>query len=393
VAEQHRSRGSRCVATLTLAIALAVAACGGATASLEPSATPTPAATPTAAPTPSPTPVDVSAAFVKQIVAPDFSATAVVTGQLMVGPVEGQITGDAVFSGPNSSVSLSITAGTFKQTTDSISVGTSSWSRKSPGPWLEDPTKPSGSTDTSIGDVLKSIISVEDLGIETRAARQLHHLRSSSGNAIPPAVFGVDTATAREAKFTLDFYATDDGTPAVMAIAGTWTQLSGGAEVPTRMTFDIAFDDIGEPQTITPPDDVWVRYTSKNLDYTMAHPADWTVESTKEKDSYLLNGQGYVYVAVTPFKGSTAKFVTALEASYKTPFGGDPKSETPTNLGGVAAVRLIYEYTNEQAQGVTIADDIVSRDGSGWEVFLATGGGSEDIKVFDQFVATFAFTD
>jgi hypothetical protein len=125
----------------------------------------------------------------------------------------------------------------------------------------------------------------------------------------------------------------------------------------------------------------------------MAHPADWTVESTKGKDSYLLSGQPYVYVAVTPFTGSTAKFVTALKASYKTPFGGAPKTEAPTNLGGAAAVRLVYEYTNAQAQDVTIADDIVSRDGSGWEVFIATAGGAADVAVFDQFVSTFAFTE
>jgi hypothetical protein len=354
---------------------------------------PTTAPAPTAAPTPSPTPIDVSAAFVKQIVNPTFSATAKISGSLTVGPIEGSIAGTAAFSGPDSSQAMSITAGTFKQDTESVHIGATSWSRKAPGPWLEDTAKPAGSKDSSLSEVLKSIISVEDLGLETRGGKQLHHLRSSSGNEIPPAVFGIDTATSKDAKFTLDFYAADDGTPAIMAIAGTWTQASGAIEVPTTMAFDIAFGDIGKPQTIDPPEDVWVRYTSKTHGYTMAHPADWTVEATKDEDAYLLDGQGYVYVGVTPFKGSTAKFVTELKSTYKKPFKGDPASETPTILGGEAAVRLIYQFTNDSDQAVTIADDVVARDGTGWEVYLATAGGTEDIAAFDQFVATFAFTE
>ena len=42
---------------------------------------------------------------------------------------------------------------------------------------------------------------------------------------------------------------------------------------------------------------------------------------------------------------------------------------------------------------VTLVDDVTVRDGTGWEVSVATTGGREDIPVFDQFVSTFAFTD
>jgi hypothetical protein len=42
---------------------------------------------------------------------------------------------------------------------------------------------------------------------------------------------------------------------------------------------------------------------------------------------------------------------------------------------------------------VTIADDVISRDGTGWELFPATAGGHEDVGVLDQFVATFQFTE
>lgn len=387
------SRRSLASPLLSIAIALAVVACGGAAASVAPSATPTPAATPTAAPTPSPTPVDVPAAFVRRIAMPDFSATAKITGSMTVGAIEGRITGDGVMDSGDSSSTMTIDLGTFKQETGTVRVGAKSWSRRSPGPWLEDPAKPAGSEGTTITDFLLSVASVEDLGLETRGGRQLHHLRSKAGQEIPCAALGFASDTAKDAECTLDLYATADGTPAIMAIAGGWKQVSGGVEVPATMTFELAFDDIGEPQAIEPPDDVWVRHTSTALGYTMARPADWTVEPAEDKDTYQVNGQPYIYVAVTPFKGSTAKFAAALKASYKEPFGGDPASETPTNLGGAAGVRLIYRYTTEQGQEMTLVDDAISRDGSGWEVFLVTDGGPEDIEVFDTFVATFAYVD
>jgi len=349
-------------------------------------------ATPTTVPTPSPTPIDVGAAFVEQMSARDFSAAATISGTLTVGPLEGTIDGEAAFSGGDSSMTMSITAGTtFKQETETISIGDASWSRQAPGPWLENP--PASASKPSLGEFLGALSSVTVVGIETRNGKQVHHLRMSSGSDVPCASIGFDSETAKDATCTMDFYATDTGTPAVLAVTGEWTQVSGGVEVPTKMTFDIAFSDVGKSQTITEPTDVWVRYTSANLPYSMAHPADWTVKSTKTEDTYLLNGQGYVYVGVTPFTGSTAKFVDALKASYKKPFGGDPVSQTATTLGGVPAVRLIYQFTNDAAQDVTVADDVVSRDGTGWEVYLATGGGPEDVGVFDQFVATFQFAE
>ena len=36
-------------------------------------------------------------------------------------------------------------------------------------------------------------------------------------------------------------------------------------------------------------------------------------------------------------------------------------------------------------------DDVTSRAGNGWEVFLATTGGTEDVAIFNQFAATFTF--
>ena len=42
---------------------------------------------------------------------------------------------------------------------------------------------------------------------------------------------------------------------------------------------------------------------------------------------------------------------------------------------------------------MTFVDDVTVRGRTGWEVFLVTAGGAEDIPIFDAFAASFAFTD
>jgi hypothetical protein len=89
---------------------------------------------------------------------------------------------------------------------------------------------------------------------------------------------------------------------------------------------------------------------------------------------------------------TTAQFATALKKTYTGQFGA-PTSEADTRLGGQAAKRLIFEFKNDAGQDVTLVDDVTVRDGTGWEVFVVTTGGQEDIPIFDQFVSTFRFTD
>ncbi len=396
--QQRRSHHGLRIPTLILGVIVIVGACGGTPTSVAPSAaapsvalaSPTAAPTPTPAPTPSPTPADVSAAFVRIISSPDFSGKATLTGTVTSGTLEGTISGEFAGGPGNSSTTTTVQLAGVQLVSESIKIGDKRWSRKSPGPWLDDP-ETAASKASSLADYLRSVSGVVDLGVETRTGRQLHHLQAKSGNQVSGALFGLDAATAKDPQFTVDFYATDDGTPAAIAMTAAWTQVNGATSVPTNMTFEFAFSDIGTPPTITRPDDVWVRYASKAHGYTMAHPADWTVKAEADEDAYLLNGQGYVYVALTKFKGTTDAFAKALKASYKKSFKGPPKSETATRLGGEPATRLLYEFTNAGGQDVTVADDVVSRAGTGWEVFVATAGGMDDVAVFDQFVSTFEF--
>lgn len=388
------------IAVLALGAALLTTACGGSTTavlSAAPSTAPstaaaTPVPTPTAVPTASLKPVDVGAVFLKAITDGKFSATADISGSMTVGPLKGDISGDAAFSGSDSSLTMNVDFDAISQETGQVQVDGQRWSRLAPGPWLEGPKVVRGTGGPSVGQMLQGLIKVTDLGVVTKAGQSLHHL-SVPGSENMAGAFGIDPATAKDVKFSVEFYATDAGVPAIMTMSGQWTQINGAQEVPATMIVDIAFDDVGTPQTISPPDDVWVRYTSKSMGYSMAHPADWTVTHAKNEDTYSVDGQGFVYVATGPYKGSTAKLAADLKATYKKPFKGEPVTETPKVLGGAPAIRLIYEFTNDSNQDVTVADDVVSRDGTGWEVYLATTGGQEDIGIFDTFVATFTFTE
>ena len=175
------------IAALALGAALLTTACGGGDTAAVLSAAPsavasaTPAPTPTAVPTPSPKPVDVGAVFMKSLTDPKFSATADISGTMAVGPLSGEIGGDAVFSGRDSSMNMIVDFNVLKQETGQIQVGDQKWSKTSPGPWLEGPKVVTGSGGPSVGQMLQNLVKVTDLGVVTKAGRQLHHLEVPGG--------------------------------------------------------------------------------------------------------------------------------------------------------------------------------------------------------------------
>jgi hypothetical protein len=380
------------IAVAAMVTIVVAAACGDLNGTPPPAPTPIPTTSPSASPTPSPSPADVSADFIKIIAAPDFSARADITGTISFGAAAGELTGDAIFAGPSSSLTMTIAVGGATQQVQSVSIGSKHWDRDSPGPWLAGPD--ADPSQGSLSGTLEAIASVEDLGVIAKNGRQLHHLRPDGGGAISPATIGFDVEGATDVAFAMDFFATDDGTPTIMGLNGSWTQTEGDAVVPIDIDFEFALSEIGRPQTVSPPDDVWKVNRSKTFAYTMAHPATWTVETSKTEDAYAIDGQPYVYVAPQKLAKvlSVDEFVASLQDFYKDDFG-QPTSKLATKLGGQSGSRLIYQFTNDQGQDVTFVDDVTVRGRTGWEVFLVTAGGAEDIPIFDQFIATFAFTD
>jgi hypothetical protein len=388
----RRPRDRRLVtAAGIMVVALLAGACGGASEAPTDAASASPSAAVIATPAPTRTPIDISAAFLSRITAKDFKATEKVTGSVMVGSTKSVITGSGAQSGSDSRQVLTIKTGSTSQTLSNVSLGGTSWTKADPGPWIEVPKTTTPTRDFTA--FLSTLTAVKDLDSEVRDGRSYHHLQPSGGNAIGAEYVGFGTGpNAKDAAFTIDFYATDDGTPVIIALAGTWTAVSGDAEVPASLTFEDALTNVGLPQTVDAPDDVWVRYTSTKLGYTMAHPADMKVTNDRTEDTFSRDGQGLVYVATTPYTGSTARFASALQVSYRKPFGGAPDSVTDRTLGGQAAVRLAYKSFDRSGAPAIVVDDVTTRAGVGWEVFIVTTGGDADVATFNQFAATFAFT-
>jgi hypothetical protein len=378
--------------SLLVVMSLMVAACGQPEPSPSTAPSPESMVAPTLAPTPSPTAVDVADAFIRIIASPGFSATAVVDGTLALGSAAGDLSGNAIFAGSSSDTTVRFDVPDFSQETQSISIGSKNWSRTSPGPWLAGPDTAASSG--SVSGTLAAIASVEDLGVVSKAGRSLHHLQPEGGGTVSPAVVGFDADLATDAAFVLDVFAADDGTPAIIGISGSWTQTAQGQAVPVHLDLEFTLSDVGVPQAIDPPEDVWILNTSKAFPYRMAYPPGWTVEPSKTEDAYAVDGQPYIYVAPQTVDGGTTldDFSSSLQTFYKDDFG-EPTSEVATTLGRQPGERLIFEFVNDQAQDVTLVDDITVRGRTGWEVFLVTAGGASDIPIFDRFVATFEFTD
>jgi hypothetical protein len=381
-----------------LLIGLLVSACSsGATAAPSPSPSPSPVSSPTAPSSPSPTPapsaIDVAAAFIKALANPGLSAKLEVTGTLTLGKLEFPVTGAMSVQGHDSQSSMTIGVPGAPQVAESVRVGGESYARAAPGPWLRKGTE---SSDASLSDALAGLLNASDAGVVTKNGRQLHHIVPAAGFSIPPSALGMTNPAIRNPTVTIDFYADDNGQPAIMAIAAGWTQAVGAQTLPVTMLLDMAFQDFGTVITIEAPSDVWTTFTSKRFGYSVAHPSDWTVDEAESDDEYGPAGQRVVFVAPQDVGAITlGTFRDGLVASYKTQLGvAKPESDTETKIGGQEARLITYHFTNEAGQKLVVYDTLTLRDGKGWEVFLLDLAGNEgaDKAVSDAFVATFAFT-
>lgn len=356
------------------------------------SPTPDAAASPIAAvptPTPSLSPADLGAAFVAAIADPAFRSSAAIDGTVTSGSTAGRISGNVTFDGRDSSSTMTLKLGVDSRAYESIRLGSDAWHRREPGPWLADEAT---SDRSRLTDLFASITAVNDLGVEVLNGQSLHHLRPANSRVTSAAALGFDDASIEDASFGVDFFVSGTGVPVTVSVSGGWTQPLDGTDVPVEIEMAYRLSAVGIGSTIRAPDDVWVMQVSKRFAYSMAHPPGWTVETSKTEDAYAIDGQPYVYVAPQTIAKGLAldDFVAALEAFYLDDFG-KPISVDRGSLGGRPSVRLIYAFTNDQGQDVTFVDEVTVRGRTGWEVFLMTAGGAEDIPIFDRFVATFAF--
>lgn len=373
------------LATAAFAVAFAMAACGGA-------ASPSPEPTPTVEPTP--TPFDVAGAFLSIVGDPDFSARMDIDGTMEMG-VSATLSGTITSSGDDSRSILTITVGTTTIETESISTDGRSYSRTAPGPWLEDATAPPGTDDGNLNAWLRRLAAIDDLGVEAKNGKQLHHL-SAGDEPLPPEALGLDVSTYKDPVVTIDFYAEDDGTPALFAVEGSWIQLVNGQDLTVEFVMDLALSNVGSPITIDPPISVWTFYEG-DLGYTMAHPADFSVENRDGYDAFVQDGVDWIYVTTWPDAGglnSDGLLDGVLEVVRDT-WGAPIETPAAMALGGEPGFLATFQYTYDDGSEEIAFDVLAMHDNIGWDVTLFSIPGEEtrDFALFQQFLATFAYAE
>jgi len=340
---------------LILAAALA-AACGGSPAA-SPSPPFSPAVTSTPVVTLSPStsaPADVARLFTARLIDPQFSGAGPISGTMSLGNLEGTISGAIGVKGANSSFQLAIEIPNVLSTsTDQLKVDGRKYESQDGGPWFEvESTSDSG----GLGSVMSvAALTVTDRGVVTKGGQSLHHLVPANGGNVTAADLGMTDASMADATGTLEFFARDDGSLAVMSMSLAWTMTSGTTKVPAKMAIDFAFNK-GDVAVIKAPDQVWTRYTSDRFAYTIGYPAEWErYEAASDTEWAVFASSSAQYTAVArdvlpkSASGNLAAYVEAYIATEKKTSSAVPETNAATTALGGSAWRLTYHRTVEGA--------------------------------------------
>ena len=296
-----------------------------------------------ASPAPS---VDVPALFIKALRDP-FRADASVEGEMTVGSATYAFTGSSQIDGSDNHQIITIAMPGATERTETLTLDGVKYENRD-GLWFEKSDSGQGSGPGSdFSSVLKSILDVADDGVVTRDGRSLHHLKPRQDAPIPISAIGM-ADPGGDGTVTFDFYASDDGTPVVMAMNATWTAVDGSSRTPVRMTLDYTFSNVGGPVDIARPAQVWTTFTSKRFKYSIALPSDWEAEQSagrKKPDTLLSADVAGMYVYRFPTGGAslnsgTSAYVNEIKRSTK----GKVTSNKAATVDGSRARRL--EWTN-----------------------------------------------
>ena len=218
-----------------------------------PRASPTPAPTPVPAATPVPTPSPSPSRRRRQRGlrqghhrARLQRRAAEIGGAMSIAGTDGTIGGDALMIDDSSQSNTIMTIAGTTESTDSIEQ-----SEKSPGGGEDlDPAEPGavGRARAQGRAVDSSRPSRPCPGSRTSASSRRTASRSTTSR--PRAAtrsrrrpWASTSRARRTPSFTLDFYATEDGTPAIIAVNGSWTQDSGGTAVPVGVDVEYVLSE------------------------------------------------------------------------------------------------------------------------------------------------------
>jgi hypothetical protein len=185
--------------------------------------------------------------FTAKITAPDFQASGALNGTYSITisgtTINAKITGSDKIKGKDGAMSMTIAADAtgstqaFSTTTDNVDVAGTTYTRTDGGAW----SKTADTTSTTITGVIGSI-GLTEKDVESHFGQQLHRLDSTK--PVPASLLFSDTSGITNPSLTLTFWAKDDGTPAGMTIAATYSQASGSASGDVTMSLDVSFDSL-----------------------------------------------------------------------------------------------------------------------------------------------------
>jgi DcrB len=346
------------VPVLVVVMALVVAACGGdgaaaqriaastgdpGASSAQPSAAgsmadPSPTTAPSAPPASSQPPVDVAAAFLASL-SRGLSAQADLEGSVRIGALTMPVSGRSQISGPDSHQTVTIVNAGRPTVIETISVGGHSYAKRAEL-WYEQPA--TGKADLSA--FFTAMASLTDMGAVTKDGRRLHRLAPPPGTTIPPSALGAIPAGATGATLAVEFYAEDDGTPAIITIDASWTQKVGKADQPASMHLDMILSSVGRPIAVEAPSPVWVAMSSKRLGYRMSRPSDWDVELARKSsgNDYLFGPGGDTVATARTSCRCTLNAVTTDLIRYERNHtkGFKVVSNNTARVGGLRARRI-----------------------------------------------------
>jgi hypothetical protein len=185
--------------------------------------------------------------FTSKATASDFQASGTISGTLKMtlggATYDATISGTEKLKGNDSSQSMTTslaateTMAATASTTDTITVGDSTYSRTDNGAWTK-----AARSDSDITTILAAA-ALADKGVETHYGQQLHRLDSTKAFD-PKFIFSSSSSGLTDVKLTLTFWAKDDGTPAGMMIAGTYTQDMNGTPAAVTLSMDFQFTSL-----------------------------------------------------------------------------------------------------------------------------------------------------
>jgi hypothetical protein len=177
---------------------------------------------PSPGPTPSSSP-DAAKSFSRSS-RESFAAHCAISGRLTVGSAPYPLSGAFDVGGGDSHQVLTVATPGAPQTSESIKAAGIDYVKRG-ALWFVKPAEDATSS-KDLASVLRTMLDVRDTGTELKDGRLLHHLESRGGASIPLSAIG-SADPAGDGVVSIDFYVEDDGTPALMEIEASWTQVSG----------------------------------------------------------------------------------------------------------------------------------------------------------------------